>query len=526
MKTKTISTLLSLFVALSLFAQPKEIQTITENDLRAHLEFIASDYMQGREFTTPVPGLDITAEYLKTQCELMGIKPGVDGYFQNVEMEVLKPDLENTWCKVMNEAGDVQSTFPDIYSFIGPSNGDTIESDVVFAGYGWYDEKTKYNDTEGIDVKGKIVLAMTRNIELCADSASDALSVNVEMRKMNKMLMGGARALVLVPDPLNPNTDEFDGVKKYALGGTFSLKGANGRQSLPMSLVLGTTELADGLLAASGKTLAQLQKEINDSGSPKSIVVQNTRAKIQLPKDKSDITGRNVVAIVEGRDPVLKNECIVLSAHYDHLGMNAEGEVFNGADDNGTGTVALLEIAQAFQAMKKKPRRSVVFVWVTAEEKGLFGSNFYSQFPIIPLEKTVANVNLDMVGRSAETEPVLTDDKEKKLAGPDGLYVITGNQSSELAKISNDVSEKMGLVLDDSLSKEFLTRSDYYHFYKNGVPVLGLSTGLHEDYHKTTDELDKIDYAKMKRVTQYAFSVAHEVANQKDRLVVDNPSNE
>jgi len=527
MKTKLLLTSLCISVSTVLFAQKKEMETITENDLRAHLEFVASDNMLGRDFTTDIPGVDIAADYLKSQCKLMGLKPGGDDYFQNIDMEMTKPDLSNTFFQIQNNDGEVTETFKDnFFTLMGPPNGDTIESTVVFAGYGWYNDQTKYNDTEGIDVKGKVVLVMSRNIELCADTASKSLDFATEMRKMNKMLMGGAKALILVPDPLNPDPKEFDGVKKYATGGQLSVKGGQQRrQTLPMNLIFGTQELADQLLKSSGKTLAQLQTEINTSGTPKSFEIEGIKVKIQMPKEKTAVQGKNVIAVVEGSDPVLKNECVVFTAHYDHLGVNSDGDVFNGADDNGTGTVSLLEIAQAFQNMKKKPKRSIVFVWVTAEEKGLFGSGYYSEHPVYPLEKTLVDINLDMVGRSAETDPPADAADEKQLAGPNGLYVVTGKQSTEFWNLSNELSKERNLVLNDKLSKSFINRSDYYHFYKNNIPVLGLSTGLHDDYHKVTDEVEKIDFTKMKRVAQYAFLLADKVANQKNRIVVDNPVN-
>ncbi|MCK3683867.1 M20/M25/M40 family metallo-hydrolase [Maribellus sp. YY47] len=526
MNAKFLLTFLCLSVSTVLFAQKKEMETITENDLRAHLEFIASDDMLGRDFNTVVSGVDLAADYLRAQCRLMGLKPGVDDYFQNIDMEMTKPDLANTFFQIKTSEGEVLETFTDdFFALMGPPNGDTIESEVVFAGYGWYNDKTKYNDTEGIDVKGKIVLVMSRNIELCADTASKNLDFNTEMQKMNKMLLGGAKALILVPDPLNPDPKEFEEVKKYATGGTITLKGVQRRQVLPMNLIFGTARLAGELLKPSGKTLAQLQNEINKSGTPKSFEIEGIKAKIQLPKEKTAVQGKNVVAVIEGSDPVLKNECVIFTAHYDHIGVDAGGEVYNGADDNGTGTVALLEIAQAFQSMKKKPKRSIVFAWVTAEEKGLFGSGYYAGHPVFPLEKTLVDINLDMVGRSAETEPPADAAEEKQLAGPNGLYVITGKQSTEFWELSNEISKEQNLVLNDRLSKAFIDRSDYLHFYKNNIPVLGLSTGLHDDYHKVTDEVDKIDYTKMKRVAQYAFLLADRVANQKNRIVVDKPVN-
>ncbi|HPF52839.1 MAG TPA: M28 family peptidase, partial [Draconibacterium sp.] len=525
MHTKLI--LLFVFIAgvFQVVGQKKALETITVNDLKAHLEFVASDLMQGRDFTTEVPGLDITADYLRTQCMKMGLKPGVDNYVQHVSMQMIKPDIDNTSFKIFNGNGETPVSTNDFFALLGPAKSDTIETGVVFAGYGWYNDKTKYNDTEGVNIKGKVVLAMTRNIEQSTADGNPGMELSMEMRKLNKMLMGGAKALILVPDPLFAETNQLTSARKYSEGGQFSLKDSPVMNTVPMPLIVGTTELADKLLHASGKTLAQLQQEINESGSPKSFDIEDETVQIILPKIVSDVDGKNVVAVVEGSDPVLKNECVVYTAHYDHLGMNAKCEVYNGADDNGTGTVSLLEIAEAFQSMKKKPARSIVFAWVTAEEKGLYGSDFYSQHPVFPLDKTLVDINLDMVGRSAETEADPNNDSEDQLAGPNGLFVVTGKQSTELMTLSKDLSEDLGLVLDDKLSGKLINRSDYYHFYKHGIPVLGLSTGIHEDYHKVTDELDKIDYVKMERVVDYAFLLGEKVASQKKRIVVDKPAN-
>ncbi len=505
------------------YGQKKEMQSITENELRAHMEFIASDYMQGRDFGTEIPGLEITADYLKAQCMKMDLKPGSVDFFQIVEMVSAKPDPGNTFFRLIDKNNIGHYKNSDIFTFGGTSGNDTIKGDIVFCGYGWYNEETKYNDTEGLDLKGKIVLVMTRNHELARDTSNREDQTNTEMMKMSKAFMGGAKALILVPDPLNPDKSWFDMVKNYASGGTYTLKGDKGRSFVPGKLIFGTEELADQIVQESGKTLLQIQEEINASGTPKSFEVKNYSAEIILAKESEPVEGKNVIAILEGSDPVLKNECIVMSAHYDHVGMNANGEIFNGADDNASGTAALLEIAEAFTKMKKAPKRSIVFAWVTAEEKGLYGSAYYSQNPEFPLEKTLTNINMDMVGRSAETEPEENAPMEKSTAGPNGIYIISGKQSSELMKVSDKICTELGLVPSDALTKEFLTRSDYYHFYKNGIPVIGVSTGLHQDYHKTTDEMDKIDYHKMKRVADYCFLLAYEVANKKGRIVVDNP---
>lgn len=336
-------------------------------------------------------------------------------------------------------------------------------------------------------------------------------------------MMGGAKALILVNDPKNPNPEFIESIRKYATSGNLKLKGAKDGFMIPIRLIFGTDELANKILEGSGKTLAGLQQEINKSESPKSFAVNDLTAEIDLVKSTENIVGKNVIAMVEGSDPVLKKECVVFTAHYDHLGTDGKGGIYNGADDNGTGTVALLEIAEAFQSMKKKPKRSIIFAWVTGEEKGLLGSDYYAQHPVVPMENTLVDINLDMIGRSAEKELDSVDVNSTSLAGPNGMYIISGRQSTELLNISDKVCEDLGLVPSDELTQAFLTRSDYYHFYKNGVPILGLSTGLHDDYHEITDELDKIDFLKMKRVAQYAFSVAYKLANQKKRLVVDKP---
>lgn len=521
MNIKPLFTLLCVAASFCALAQKKQLQSITENDLKAHLEFIAGDNLKGRDFFTEVPGLDIAADYLKSQCSKMGLAPGFEDYFQDIEMEAVTPDPDQSLFSLKDSSGAVVYQTKDMFTLNVSAKNDTITGDVVFAGYGWYNEETKYNDTKDLDIKGKIVLVMTRTLEQAKGGASPEMET--EMKKMSKAMMGGAKALVLVNDPLNPDAEFMGSVKKYATGGGLKLKGGKSFPSIPMKLVFGKEALANKILENTGKTLADLQQEINNSESPKSFAVNGLQADVKLINSKRTVYGKNVVAFVEGSHPQLKNECIVFTAHYDHLGTDDKGRVFNGADDNGTGTVALLEIAEAFQSMKKKPKRSIIFVWVTAEEKGLLGSNYYAQHPLIPLEQTVVNINLDMVGRSADEELKAVETETKSLAGPNGLYIISGKQSSELLEMSDKISKEFDLNLSDELSGAFLTRSDYFHFYRRGVPVLGLSTGLHSDYHKTTDELEKIDYSKMKRVSQYAFSVAYKLANRPKPLVVDKP---
>lgn len=525
MNSKIYLTLLFVGIAFSVFSQKKELESITENDLRAHLEFIASDFMQGRDFNTETPGLEITADYLKAQCKKMGLKPGGDNYFQAVEMMSVKPDVENTFIKLQNESGNTVFKSDSIVAYIGTDENEVLEGEFIFAGYGWTDSVKGYDDFEGLDIKDKFVIIMSRNYVLAKDTSQKAgLDIYLEVSKFNNVFKKGARGILSVQDPMNPDKETINWIRDNLLKGSLVLEGEEVKKpSIAGKIILITPSIANNLLKSKGKTIKELQELINKTEKPNSFEIKDFKTNFTFGKVCNKVSGKNVIGIIEGSDPVLKNECLLFTAHYDHLGINNKGEVFNGADDNGTGTVALLEIAEAFSKMKKKPKRSIVFAWVTAEEKGLIGSDYYSQHPVFPLEKTLADINLDMVGRSAEKEPAKDAAMEKRLAGPNGIYIVSGNQSSELNEISNKICKSLNLNPSDAFSKDFLNRSDYYHFYKNGIPILGITTGLHEDYHKVTDELEKIDYNKMMRVSKYCFLVANEVANKKKRIEVDNP---
>jgi len=229
----------------------------------------------------------------------------------------------------------------------------------------------------------------------------------------------------------------------------------------------------------------------------------------------------NIMAYIEGSEK--PNEVIVVSAHYDHVGTK-DGVVFNGADDDGSGTVAVMEIAQAFQEAKKKgygPKRSILFLHVTGEEHGLFGSEYYSDNPVFPLANTVADLNIDMIGR---------DDPENR--GKQYVYVIGSEMlSTELKKINEAANQKsvnleLNYKYDDPKDPQRLYyRSDHYNFAKHNIPVAFFFDGIHEDYHKSTDDADKIDYPLLQKRTQLVFATAWELANRPERIKVDGKNN-
>jgi Zn-dependent M28 family amino/carboxypeptidase len=287
-------------------------------------------------------------------------------------------------------------------------------------------------------------------------------------------------------------------------------------------------ELADALLNPGGLSLARLQETIDSTQSPASFELTGTRLKLDLRMEESSMEVRNVFGWIEGSDPLLKEEFLIYMAHYDHVGTDEMGGVFNGADDNASGSVALLEIAEALVKEKKKPARSIGFLWVTAEEIGLYGSRYYTTDPLVPLERTSAAINLDMVGRSKRPEDALSDRRNLTIVGKDTVKVIGGLQSKLLMEINRQVLKDSDLAGNYDYNRpddpnRYFYRSDHVNFARQDIPVLFYSTGTHADYHRTTDTEDRIDYEKFVRMTRFSFRVGYRIADYPGPIPVDNP---
>ena len=245
----------------------------------------------------------------------------------------------------------------------------------------------------------------------------------------------------------------------------------------------------------------------------------NNSLSFSINSNSNIINSSNVLGIIEGSDPVLKNEIVILTAHYDHLGI-IDGKVYNGADDDGTGTVALLEIAEAFQKAKNEgngPKRTVLIMPVSGEEKGLLGSKYYTENPVFPLANTVVDLNIDMIGRM-----------DKNHTDPNYVYVIGADKISQELHDINEATNKTysNLELDYTFNKDsdpnrFYYRSDHYSFASKGIPVIFYFSGVHEDYHKHTDEVDKIMFDKVEKITKQVFFTAWEIANKPKRLEIN-----
>jgi Zn-dependent M28 family amino/carboxypeptidase len=283
-----------------------------------------------------------------------------------------------------------------------------------------------------------------------------------------------------------------------------------------MPVIYISTEVANTILKK--KKVEDLKANISKTEQPQAFNAK-TELNIVIKNLTEKVLAENVLGYVEGSG--LKEELIVITAHYDHLGK--EGDVvFNGADDDGSGTVAVIELAEAFAKAKKEghgPRRSMLFMTVSGEEKGLLGSAYYTENPEFPLKNTVCNLNIDMIGRL----------DEKHTNNSNYVYLIGSDKlSSELHQISENANKTYSnLELDYTFNDEkdknrFYYRSDHYNFAKNGIPVIFYFNGVHADYHKETDEVAKIDFNKMEKITRLVFFTAWELANRTERIKVDS----
>lgn len=515
------------------FGQLKSAQEITAAALESHVKFLASPLMKGR--MNGEESLDIAANYLAAQAELMGLHPANGkSFFQPFTIVQKKADPRFTGMIVTNSNGDSIKITDHFFHIIpqGPAEID-LEGEVVFAGYGI--KTDRYNDLQDIDIKGKILIVMDGgpvSPEGKPIVGHEYYDEDGFQYKIGALLSPGPKAVILIPEPVTPSghrsfAEAMPDLANY-LSTTVRLDGVEEKPNPVMALlpkvIFATRTVADVLLKDSGKSLEELHNEINTGMKPVSFPVEGKILAVKERTTEEKKVLNNVVAFIEGSHPEKKNEVLVYSAHYDHIGTQGD-QVNAGADDDASGCAALLEMADAFSKLKKKPLRSVLFLWVAGEEIGLFGSETYVSKPFFPLEKTVANLNMDMIGRTKEAADSTS---ETPMTGPSGVFVITGGQSSELAAIAAETDKRSTLDFDYSLSGrdhplQLFARSDHFNFVKHDIPVLFFTTGLHADYHSPRDVVEKINFEKMELVTRTMYEIGLIVANRKERIVVDNP---
>lgn len=452
----------------------KYAKTITNEDLRSYLSVLASDSLEGRD--TGSSGQKKAARFISGKFKEMGIDGPVkinpeNPYYQPYELQ------KGTWQDIYVRRGDkVVSNLEGMLYFSRAETRGEEYMEVIYAGDG--------STMSDLMIENKLVVTTNRDIN--------------QLREQNSGT--GVAGFVII----NENAEEVEfSISRYSrffsrpmISSSFPLDGEK--------ILVGDTTLAEMLFE---KPYSELK--VGDQ----SFAILNADMLIE------PLRTENVLGFIEGSEK--PEEVLVITGHYDHLGMTDDGEIFNGADDDASGTSGVIEVADAFAAALKngdRPRRSVLFMCVTGEEKGLLGSSHYVENPIFPLENTVANLNIDMIGRI----------DEKHEDNPEYIYLIGSDKlSKELHQLSETVNANtVDLELDYTYNDEndpnrYYYRSDHYNFAKNDIPVIFYFNGTHVDYHKTTDTVEKINFDKMEKIVQLIFHTAWEIANRKDRIKVD-----
>lgn len=486
---------------------------IKASDMEVYIKTLASREFEGRE--TGKRGQKLAAAYLAKTFKENGVQGGINdtGYFQKYPLKFQNPE------GISIKSGKKKYKFlEDFYFFPGFSDV-TIETDsVVFAGFGI--DAPNYSDYKKTSVSGQVVFVLEGepvdkdgNYLLTGKKEPGEWS-NSWRLKTDAAIRNNVKAVFII-------TENFE--KKLTASRHFienpnaklDVPGKEKKPSVPYIYI--SPAMAEKML---GVKISALKKPAADNTPTPRRFKKKVNITIQRPVVKVD--AENVLAFIPGSEK--RDEVIVISAHYDHLGKK-DTTIYYGADDDGSGTTALLSISKAFaKALKegKGPKRSILFLAVSGEEKGLLGSEYYTSNPVYPLKNTVADLNIDMIGR-----------RDKKYAeDPNYIYIIGSDKlSSELHKINEEANSiYSNLKLDYTYNtlndpNRYYYRSDHYNFAKNNVPVVFYFNGVHEDYHKPTDTVDKIEFAKMEKISRHIFFTAWELANRPKRITVDKKLN-
>ncbi len=493
-----------------------------------HLSILASDEYEGRE--TGTRGAWMAAEYIKNHFKSIGlagpVKDNSDPYFQPIGYSSFPVSATLT---VDGKSKEMTKDYYLNNNSVSMKGLKLDAASVVFAGFGI--SKDGFNEYEGQNVAGKIVMVFATGDPTVAPAPAPQAGQQQRRQpapgptttKLKYLSDNKAAGVILINpalDNLNPQMARFINGAPI-LTTPERLKNLESGVNLPVINV--STATANQILASANTTVDALRAKITESKTPSTMVV-NATISVNATRKEEKIRAENVLGFLEGSDPKLKHEVVVISSHYDHIGLvadpNAKDKVNNGADDDGSGTTGVLLLAEAFMNAKKAgkgPKRSILFITVVGEEKGLLGSEWYGDYPVFPLENTIANLNIDMIGRGDAAHP-----------DNNFVYIIGSNMlSDDLDRIGKEANNTyVGLFLDEKHNnrtdpERFYYRSDHYNFAKHNIPVIFYFNGVHDDYHAPGDEVDKIDFPMLAKRSQLAYYTAWMLANGKDRPVVN-----
>jgi hypothetical protein len=493
----------------SRWAEPiPEARAIDAGALADDIAWLAEDAREGRGLGTR--GLQAAAEYLAEGFREAGFEPLGDegGFFQSFEMPV-SIRVEEGELRLHGDPGEEPLRPGEDFAALLSSENGSAESELVFAGYGISDDESGYDDYRGLEVEGRLVLvldAQPGGEAAPIEAARGAGFMNRAYKLLNARQHGAAGLLIA------PSVEEVEGLPAGA--------GSTGRNPTLMSsgiLALGVSrETAERLIASGGgDSLADLQASIDESGQPASRVLPRARVSAKTAVERREGTVKNVIARLPGADPELASQVVVVGAHYDHLGEGEygtlapgrRGEIHNGADDNASGTAGLLALARAFGS-GPRPRRSLILAAFTGEEAGLVGSSRYVEAPPVPIQDTVAMINLDMIGRPRE-----------------GRVIAFGTESSpRFGDLARKAADGTGVRV--RLEPGARGPSDQLSFYEKGVPVLSFFTGVHQEYHTPDDDSEVIDATGSAEVLRLTYRITAALLNAEQRpslMLVDRP---
>ena len=513
---KRIIHFISLLLGVSLFYVPlsfgqisipqQGLDAISADEMLAHVTFLASDEMMGRD--TPSPGLDSSAVYIVNYFTALGLKQVATAdenfhYFSLLKTRLAGEQKLALAINGVENSYEIKTDFVPLYLAAIRE----VSAPVVFAGYGMTAPEYSYDDYQSIDVQGKIVLVFTKEPQE-KDSTSVFNGIKAtDHSKLNEKVLAaidhGAAGFILVTNPghrfrrpPNPWPSLMRNAPKEAVPFTLGEKEENKIVAVRIG-----KQLAEDLLSTSGKTMEEIYQLIDKDLKPQSLELPGVTATIATHLESDSFKTQNVVAFLEGSDPELKNEIVIIGAHYDHLGANDDTTIYNGADDNASGTAGVMAVAKAFTNCKERPRRSILFMCFAGEEKGLFGSRYYAGTdPLFPIENTVAMLNMDMIGRNDTS----------------AVDVSGCTRSHDLKEIFLKANETINLNVNLEDDKR-VSGSDHASFFRKDIPFLAFHTGLHDDYHRPSDTVEKILPEKMAKIARVVFASAWMIANMEGR---------
>ena len=502
--------------------------SITESSLSDDLYFLASPEMRGRLVGSPE--IAAASEWIADRFGTLGLEPaGDDGsYYQDFDLAWFSLDTPNL-LRVTGAGGARQPG--DGWTPINFSASTSAAGPVAFAGFGIVEPRLDYDDYGDQDVRGKFVLVLEREPGVTDPSSPfDGVVTAEASRTWRKALFAqerGAIGILFVRDVHNrPEPGDWQQahasswpeeprrVERFLLGAWVE------DITIPAAQI--SVELAEALISGSGSTLEELAMASEEAGGGLGVIaLPGAEVSLTVEIERHSVTGRNVLAMVEGSDPDLRDEVVIIGAHHDHDGTDGE-TVFPGADDDGSGTVGVMGVAGAYaRAIEagERPRRSVIFAIWDAEERGLLGAWYYTLRPLFPLQSTVAKLNLDMIGRHQE----VPEDGGGRFRGLEAQSAESNSNATNILGYSRtpDLASEVkaantfGLELKmryDNNESNLLRRSDHWPFLQNGVPAVWFHTGLHPDYHRAGDTAERIEYEKMTRIVRLVHQPSWKVA--------------